>query len=193
MPTPTFFQSPSEFRSWLEEHHDCKQELWVGFYKKASGKPSITWPQSVDNALCFGWIDGIRKNVDELSYQIRFTPRKPRSKWSAVNVKRVAELKKLGLMQPPGLRAFALRTGPAGYSYEQRKSIQLDAAYEKQFRANNEAWKFFQAQPPGYRRLMIFFVMSAKREDTRLKRLGVLIECSEKQRRIAPLTPNRPI
>lgn len=187
-----FFASPSAFRSWLELHHDSKQELWVGFYKKSSGTPSITWPESVDAALCFGWIDGIRKNVDAISYKIRFTPRKPRSKWSAVNVKRVAELKKLSLMQPAGLKAFALRTGPAGYSYEQKKSMQLDAEYEKQFRANKSAWNFFQAQPPGYQRLMIHRVMSAKQEETRIKRLAHLIECSEKQCRMDALRPSGP-
>lgn len=187
-PSPKFFAVRSAFRSWLQEHHDSEQELWVGFYKKPSGKPSITWPESVDAALCFGWIDGVRMNVDEISYTIRFTPRKPRSKWSAVNVKRVAELKRLGLMEPMGLKAFALRTGPAGYSYEQRKSIQLDAAYAKQFRADRSAWKFFQAQPPGYRRLTIFWIMSAKKEETRLKRLTQLIEHSASSRRIPPLS-----
>jgi len=191
-PPPTFFASPSVFRSWLEQHHASQQELWVGFYKKSSGRPSITWPESVDAALCFGWIDGIRKNVDEISYKIRFTPRKPRSKWSEVNVRRVAELQTLGLMQPVGLNAFALRTGSAHYSYEQRKTVELEAPYAKQFRANKSAWKFFEAQPTGYRRLAIFWVMSAKKEETRRKRLGQLIADSQKQRRIAALTRNRP-
>jgi uncharacterized protein YdeI (YjbR/CyaY-like superfamily) len=191
MSSLTFFATPDAMRAWLEKHHASEQELWVGFYKKSSGKPSITWPESVDAALCFGWIDGRRKNVDEISYKIRFTPRKPQSKWSAVNVKRVAELEKLGLMQAAGRKAFALRTGPAGYSYEQRKSIQLDAAHEKQFRANKSAWNFFQAQPPGYRRLATFWVMSAKREETRVKRLSQLIELSAGQRRIPQLVRSR--
>jgi uncharacterized protein YdeI (YjbR/CyaY-like superfamily) len=191
MSSPIFFATPDAFCAWLAKHHASQQELWLGFYKKSSGKPSITWPESVDAALCFGWIDGRRNNVDEISYKIRFTPRKPQSKWSAVNVKRVAELEKLGLMQAAGRKAFALRTGPAGYSYEQRKSIQLDAAHEKQFRANKSAWNFFQAQPPGYRRLATFWVMSAKREETRVKRLSQLIELSAGQRRIPQLVRSR--
>src|SRR5947199_424834 len=140
----TFFQFPSEFRKWLEEHHDSTQELLVGFYKKSSGKPSITWPEAVDEALCFGWIDGQRKGIDATSYTIRFTPRKPRSTWSAVNVKRVGELAGLGLMRPAGLKAFEERTEEKSgiYAYEQ-ENARLDDAYEQQFRANKKAWDFF--------------------------------------------------
>src|SRR4051812_13488061 len=148
--TPTFFATPSEFRAWLEEHHDTAQEIWVGFYKKGSGKSSITWPEAVDQALCFGWIDSVRKSVDDTSYTNRFTPRKPRSTWSAVNIKRVGDLTELGLMRPAGLKAFAQRSDEKSgiYAYEQRQSAQLDAASEQQFRANQKAWDFFQSQPP---------------------------------------------
>lgn len=187
---PTFFATPSAFRAWFEEHHDTAQELLVGFYKKGSGKPSITWPEAVDEALCFGWIDGVRKGIDDISYTIRFTPRKPRSTWSAVNIKRVGELTELGRMRPAGLKAFEGRTeeNSSIYAYEQEKSAELDAAYEQQFRANNQAWDFFQAQAAWYRRTAIWWVISAKREETRLKRLATLIEDSEQGRTIAPLT-----
>ena len=191
----TFFESPSAFRAWLEEHHDTTQELWVGFYKKSSGKPSITWPEAVDEALCFGWIDGLRKGIDDVSYMIRFTPRKPSSNWSTVNVKRVAELSRLGLMRPAGLKAFEARAQEKSgiYAYEQRNNAKLDEAYEQQFRANKQAWDFFQAQAAGYRRAAIWWVISAKREESRLKRLARLIEDSEHGRTIAPLTrPTRP-
>jgi len=186
---PTFFATPSAFRAWLQKHHDKEQELWVGFHKKGSGKPSITWPDSVDAALCFGWIDGVRKSLNGHSYTIRFTPRKPISTWSAVNIKRVAELTKLGLMQPAGLKAFEKRSDDksAIYSYEQRKTAKLSGDYEKKFRAQKKAWEFFQSQPPWYRRVASFWVISAKKEETRLKRLATLIEASERGESIAPL------
>jgi len=137
---PLFFASQETFRAWLEKHHRCAQKLWVGFRKKASSKPSITWPEAVDQALCFGWIDGLRKSIDETSYAIRFTPRKPRSAWSAINIKRVRALTKTGHMQPAGLKAFQhLKSEKAAiYSYEQRKTAQLEAVHEKQFRENKE-------------------------------------------------------
>jgi uncharacterized protein YdeI (YjbR/CyaY-like superfamily) len=140
------------WRAWLEQHHQSHEELWVGFHKKESGKPSITWPEAVDGALCFGWIDGVRKSLDEISYVIRFTPRRPRSAWSAINIKRVAELTRLELMHPAGLQAFERRTGDRSeiYAYEQRKGAKLSGAYEKQFCAHKKAWKFFQAQPPWF-------------------------------------------
>ena len=187
---PAFFASPQNFRAWLDKHHQDTSELWVGFHKKASGKPSITWPEAVDQALCFGWIDGIRKSVDETSYTIRFTPRKARSTWSAINLKRVRALKKSGHMHPAGLKAFKLLKSEksAIYSYEQRQSAQLEAAREKQFRANKKAWDFFQAQAPWYRRTAAFWVVSAKKEETRWKRLQKLIEDSAEQRTIPPLT-----
>jgi uncharacterized protein YdeI (YjbR/CyaY-like superfamily) len=182
---PRFFAKPDAFRAWLEKNHETKKELLVGFYKKDSGKPSITWPESVDEALCFGWIDGIRRTIDESSYSIRFTPRNPKSKWSAVNIKRVGELTKLGRMKPAGLAVFERRDASQkdGYSYERREA-QLDAAMEKQFRANRKAWTFWEAQPPGYRRLLSWWVISAKRDETRAKRLERLIAQSAAGKRI---------
>ncbi len=187
---PLFFASPSELRNWFEKHHETTQELWVGFYKTSSGKPSVTWPEAVDQALCFGWIDGVRKGIDDLSYTIRFTPRRPHSNWSSVNVKRVGELIKLGLMQPAGLKTFQERDqNKSGvYSYEQRKNSKLDPAYENQLRANKKAWEFFQSRPPSYQQPAIWWVMSARQEETRLKRLALLIECSEQGRTVLPLT-----
>ncbi len=192
---PTFFATPSEFRKWLEKHHDKAQELWVGFRKRSSGKPSITWPEAVDQALCFGWIDGIRKSIDDTSYAIRFTPRKPNSTWSAVNIRRVKLLTKLGLIQPAGINAFAERKQDKSgiYSYEQRKTAKLRESYEKQFRADKTAWDFFQSQPPWYRRTAIWWVISAKKEETRLKRVATLINDSRHGRTIPPVTrPTRP-
>jgi uncharacterized protein YdeI (YjbR/CyaY-like superfamily) len=187
---PTFFATPAEFRAWLEEHHDAGGELWVGFHKKGSGKPSVTWPEAVDQALCFGWIDGLRKGIDETSYTIRFTPRKPRSTWSLVNVNRAKELAELGLMTPAGVAAFEARTeeNSGVYSYEQRNAAKLDPAHERQFRANEKAWRFFQAQPAGYRKTAIWWIVSAKKEETRLRRLAALVEHSAEGRRIPPLT-----
>jgi uncharacterized protein YdeI (YjbR/CyaY-like superfamily) len=184
-----FFKTPSDFRKWLAAHHASEKELWVGFYKKDSGKASITWPQSVDEALCFGWIDGIRKNIDEISYKIRFTPRKQRSTWSAVNIKRVGELTEQGLMETTGLKAFAARQENRSgiYSYEQR-SPELPTQYAKKLKNNAAAWKFFQAQPPSYRKAVNWWVVSAKQEETRLKRLDKLIDDSAEGRRIPQFT-----
>jgi uncharacterized protein YdeI (YjbR/CyaY-like superfamily) len=175
-----FFARPEDFRAWLDQHHASERELLVGFYKKASGKASISWPESVDAALCYGWIDGVRNSIDEVSYCIRFTPRKPTSTWSAVNVKRIAELTKRGLMHPAGIKAFEARRGDRTgiYAYEQRKNAKLSPAYERQFRANKKAWKFFQSQAPWYQRTATYRVISAKREETRLKRLAELIKDS---------------
>jgi len=185
-----FFKTPSDFRKWLAAHHASETELWVGFYKKDSGKASVTWPQSVDEALCFGWIDGIRKNIDEVSYKIRFTPRKQRSTWSAVNIKRVPELTEQRLMEEAGLKAFAARQENRSgiYSYEQR-SPELPAQYAKKLKKNAAAWKFFQAQPPSYRKAVNWWVVSAKQEETRLKRLDKLIDDSAEGRRIPQFTP----
>ena len=187
---PKFFKTPSDFRKWLAAHHAIETELWVGFYKKDSGKASITWPQSVDEALCFGWIDGIRKNIDEVSYMIRFSPRKQRSTWSAVNIKRVPELIEQGLMEEAGLKAFLARQENRSgiYSYEQR-SPELPAQYAKKLKKNTAAWKFFQAQPPSYRKAVNWWVVSAKQEETRLKRLDKLIDDSAAGRRIPQFTP----
>jgi len=184
-----FFTTPDAFRAWLEQHHAVEKELFVGFYKRDSGKPSITWPESVDCALSYGWIDGVRNSIDGISYQIRFTPRKLTSIWSAVNVKRVAELTRLGLMRPSGVKAFEARKGDKTgiYAYEQRKHARLAPAYEKQFRANKKAWEFFQAQPPWYRRTASYRVISAKQEETRQKRLNQLIKDSAAGRPIKEL------
>ncbi len=183
---PVYFPSPTHFRAWLQEHHAEARELLVGFYKKSSGEPSITWPESVDAALCFGWIDGVRKNVDSIRYTIRFTPRRPTSIWSKVNIDRVRELIELGLMQPAGLKAFERRTDKksAIYSYEQRKHAALGEAYERTFRRNRKAWDFFQAQAPSYRRVCSWWVISAKQEETRLRRLAELIGTSAKGLRV---------
>ena len=181
--TPTYFPTPADFRRWLEKHHATESELWVGFHKKASGVPSITWPESVDEALCFGWIDGIRKRVDDDRYVIRFTPRKRTSNWSNVNVKRVGELTKLGRMTPAGLKAFEERDTKREYSYEELRSRQFTKEQEKIFRANRKAWKFFEEQPPGYRKALIYWVTSAKKEETRASRLQKLIdECAAGRR-----------
>lgn len=187
---PTFFATPADFRTWLEEHHDKNQELWVGYYKKGTGKPSITWPESVDEALCFGWIDGLRKRVDEESYMIRFTPRRATSTWSAVNIKRGEELIALGRMRPPGRKAFEKRTAEKSgtYAYEQKENAKLDAIQVQQFRANPQAWEFFQAQAAWYRKAAIWWVVSAKKEATRQKRLTTLIEDSAQGHPIRPLT-----
>ncbi|HEV7429218.1 MAG TPA: YdeI/OmpD-associated family protein [Thermoanaerobaculia bacterium] len=186
---PHFFATPADFRKWLAKNHASATELLVGFYKKDSGKPSITWPESVDEALSFGWIDGVRRRIDDVSYSIRFTPRKKTSTWSAINIARVAELTKLGRMQPAGLRAFAQRRAEksAIYSYENEVRT-LSAEDEKKFRANRNAWDFFNAQPPGYRRVAFYWVTSAKKEETRARRLATLIEDSANSRRLGIVT-----
>lgn len=187
---PTFFATPAQWRAWLETHHAQQRELWVGFYKRDSGRPSITWPESVDQALCFGWIDGVRKSIDDISYTIRFTPRKARSIWSTVNLERVQALTAQGLMHPAGLKAHAARAEERSgvYSHEQKDRPTLTAGDEKKLKANEKAWSFFQAQAPWYQRGAIHWVMSAKKEETRLKRLATLIEDSENGRTIKLLT-----
>jgi uncharacterized protein YdeI (YjbR/CyaY-like superfamily) len=190
--TLIFFPTPVDFRRWLEANHATAQELLVGFYKKDSGKPSITWPESVDQALCFGWIDGLRKRIDDVSYTIRFTPRKPTSTWSAVNIQRVEELTQQGLMQPAGLKAFeARKENKSGiYSYEQR-SATLPVEYEKVLKKNKAAWTFFQAQPASYRKTAMWWIVSAKQEATRLKRLDQLIDHSAHERTVPQFTRRR--
>ena len=178
---PKFFSSPEQFRQWLEQNHDRADELQVGFHKKDSGKKSITYPQALDEALCFGWIDGVRRRLDETSYTIRFTPRKPKSIWSNVNVRHAERLKKEGRMAEPGLKAYALRdpkrTGIYAFENEARE---FSPEFEKKFRANKPAWEFFQSEPPSIRRTCIFWVMSAKKEETRLRRLDFLIDSASK-------------
>lgn len=188
MPKPddvTYFASAAEFRRWLAKNHATARELWVGFHKRATGKPSMTWPQSVDEALCYGWIDGVRKRVDEERYTIRFTPRKPTSIWSAINIARVKELIARGLMKPAGLAAYARRDEKrsAMYSYENRPRT-LAPEYEKELRRHARAAAFFDALPPAFRRLMVFYVMSAKKEETRRRRLARLIAESAAGRRL---------
>jgi uncharacterized protein YdeI (YjbR/CyaY-like superfamily) len=186
----TFFETPAGFRAWLEAHHESESELVVGFYRKGTGRASITWPESVAEALCFGWIDGVRRGIDDESYSIRFTPRKPTSNWSQVNIDKVAELTERGLMRPAGLAAFERRSDKrsAIYSYEQRHEAKLDAGQELEFRANAAAWSFFEAQPRGYRRTATYWVVTAKREETRRRRLATLIDDSANGRRLKHLT-----
>lgn len=194
LPKPKFFPTLSAWRAWLERNHDAVDELWVGLYKRDSGRPSITWPEAVDGALCFGWIDGHRKSIDQISYKIRFTPRKPGSTWSAVNIRRVGELSKLGCMHPAGSTAFEKRNAARSnlYSYEQRQTAKLPKPFETEFRKNDVAWEFFQSQPPWYRRTASFWVISAKKEETKLKRLAILIQHSGRNQAIPPLSRTEP-
>jgi uncharacterized protein YdeI (YjbR/CyaY-like superfamily) len=187
----TFFATPQEFRAWLEENHETATELLVGFHKKGSGKPSVTWPESVEQALCFGWIDGVRRSLGDESYTIRFTPRKPSSTWSRVNLDKVEKLKRRGLMLPAGLRAYdERREGKMGiYSYEQREAAELPAAYEERLRGDSAAWKFWTSRPPSYRKAAVWWVVSAKTEETRQRRLASLIQHSQSGRTVPPLTP----
>jgi uncharacterized protein YdeI (YjbR/CyaY-like superfamily) len=180
-----FFQTSADFRRWLEENHATATELWIGFYKKDSGKPSVTWPESVDQALCFGWIDGIRKRVDEISYRIRFTPRRRGSVWSAINIQRAEELVRQKQMRTAGLKAFAARVENRSgiYSYEQR-SPELNQPYAKLLRKNKAAWNFFERQPPSYRKMMGWWIVSARKEETRMARLAKLINESAKGKRL---------
>jgi uncharacterized protein YdeI (YjbR/CyaY-like superfamily) len=184
-----FFKSPAELRQWFEANHANEVELWVGFYKKDSGKPSITWPESVDQALCFGWIDGIRKGIDNISYMIRFAPRKPRSIWSAVNIRRAGELIKLDLMHPRGVAAYEAREENRSgiYSYEQR-SVDLPDQYAKQLKRVKNAWEYYQTQPPSYRKAVNWWILSPKTEETRLRRLKKLIEDSANGQTVAQFT-----
>jgi len=187
---PTFFSSALEFHRWLASNHDSSYELLLGFHKKTSGLKSITYPEALDEALCFGWIDGVRRNLNETSYTIRFTPRKPKSIWSLVNVRHVERLKKAGRMRSSGLAAFerrdAKRTGI--YSFENRPK-ELSPEFQKLFRANKKAWEFFKAEPPYIKRTVAFWVMSAKKEETRIRRLQQLIEGSAKGKRMGVLEP----
>ena len=187
---PIYFATPAEFRAWLEEHHETDTELIVGFYKKASGVPSITWPEAVDEALCFGWIDSVRRTVDEDRYTNRFTPRKRGSNWSAVNVRKVAALTKEGRMHPAGLRAYEARSESRTgvYSFEQGQEPTLTRDQRRAFRADPEAWAFFSSTPPSYRRAATWWVISAKQQATRDRRLAQLIEDSRAGRRIRQLT-----
>jgi uncharacterized protein YdeI (YjbR/CyaY-like superfamily) len=184
---PVFFATAEKFGAWLEEHHETETEVFVGFYKKGSGKPSVTWPEAVEQALRFGWIDSVRHSLDDDSYANRFTPRKPTSNWSAVNVAKVEELKARGLMAPAGLRAYEARTPERTGVYSFEREAVLPREFEERFRAQPAAWEWFQARPPGYRRTATHWVVSAKREETRLRRLQQLIDCSAEGRNVPPL------
>ena len=179
--SPTFFPTPADFRKWLAKNHEKETELLVGFFKVNSGKPSMTWPESVDQALCFGWIDGIRRSIDEESYSVRFTPRRPDSIWSAVNVNKVETLTKQGLMMPAGIKAFEFLKKDKSkiYSFESQTKT-LPAEYQKLFKANKKAWQFFKNLAPSYYRTTVHWIVSAKQEKTRLSRLEKIIAASEK-------------
>jgi uncharacterized protein YdeI (YjbR/CyaY-like superfamily) len=185
---PKFFANQSGFRKWLEINHKIEKELWVGYYKKDSGKANYTWSQTVDEALCFGWIDGIRKSIDEVSYMIRFTPRKPKSNWSKININKVKKLTSLGLMLPAGIKAYSKRNDKNSkiYSFEQKK-VKLKKQYELKFKSNKKGWDFFQSLTTSTITLSVGWVMSAKKEDTSLKRLDTLIKSSEEGKVIPPL------
>lgn len=189
-PEPVFFPTAADLAAWFSEHSATETELFLGYWKKGTGRPSVTWPESVDEALCVGWIDGVRRRIDDDSYVIRFTPRKSSSIWSAVNVARVAELTSEGRMRPAGGIAFAARRADRSgvYAFEQKEEPRLDAAAEEAFRAETTAWEFFVAQPPGYRRTAIWWVVSAKRAVTRDKRLAQLVADSGAGRRLGHLT-----
>ena len=185
MNSPIFFASSSEFRRWLEANHQTKPELLVGYYKIGTKKPSMTWSESVDEALCFGWIDGVRRSIDAESYCNRFTPRHPKSNWSAVNIAKVEEMIRLGKMMPAGMVAYEKRSDArsAIYSYENRPE-KLDAEMELRFRKNDQAWSFFSTQAPSYRKSIIYWILSAKQATTQLSRLDKLIEASAEGKRI---------
>lgn len=183
---PQFFETPNDFRKWLDKNHEKETELLVGFYKVGSGKPSITWPQSVDEALCYGWIDGVRKSLKEDSYTIRFTPRKPTSIWSAINIDKMEVLLKNKLVKPTGIAAYEKRTESKSkiYSHEQKEPIALPESFEAEFRANPSAWDFFMDQAPSYRKIMIHHINSAKQEKTKRSRFDVLLKTSELRKRV---------
>jgi uncharacterized protein YdeI (YjbR/CyaY-like superfamily) len=185
-----FFKTESDFRKWLSKNHDNSDELWIGFKKVGSGKKSITYSEALDQALCFGWIDGIRKSIDEESYKIRFTPRKKNSKWSKVNIEKAKVLLKSGLMTEPGIKAFQdwNKNGSIKYSYEE-KDKKLSREFEKIFKTDNKAWTFFQKQPPYYQKTASFWIMSAKKDDTKMRRLSRLINDSKIEKRIDELNP----
>jgi uncharacterized protein YdeI (YjbR/CyaY-like superfamily) len=189
---PIFFKGPEEYRAWLQKNHESAKELWIGFWKKSTGKPSLTWQQCVDESLCFGWIDGIRKSVDADSYKQRVTPRRPTSIWSQINLGRVRALTAEGRMRPAGLAAFEKRSKTRMYSFENKDRPGLRPADIARFRKTRKAWEFFDSQPPGYKRLGGWYVMSAKLEATRQRRLETLISESAAGRRLAVMTAKKP-
>jgi len=193
-PKPTFFRTAADFRQWLAKHHGSETELWVGYFKKDSGRARISYPESVDQAICFGWIDGVRRNLDEASYTIRFTPRKARSIWSAVNIRKANALTAAGLMHESGATAFSARTEDRSeiYAFERKRKSELDPAYANKLAANKKAKKFFDAQRPSYQRVIIHWIMSAKQEPTRLRRLDLLIKSCEEGKWAPPYLSAQP-
>lgn len=189
---PRYFETASDFRDWLDANHASVAELWLGFYKKGSGRSGITYAEALDEALCFGWIDGLKKRVDDLRFKQRFTPRKPESNWSRINIGHVKRLTQAGRMKPAGEKAFAARIAAKTgvYSFE-NKPRALSPALQQEFASEKSAWAFFQQQPPGYRRVAAFWVMSAKQEATRLRRLARLIADSKTGRRMGMLAPKK--
>jgi len=183
---PTFFATQADFRQWLEDNYKTKNELLVGFYKVGSGKASMTWPESVDQALCYGWIDGVRRTIDGEAYSIRFTPRRTGSIWSAVNIAKMEMLTQAGLVKPEGMAAFKKRTESKSrvYAFEQEKTAELPEGLLKIFEANIPAWAFFEAQPPGYKKVILHWITTAKQEKTKLQRLEKLIEASAQNKRL---------
>lgn len=183
--TPIFFNDQKEFRNWLEINHSQESELWVGYYKVKTGKPSMTWSESVDQAICYGWIDGLRKSLGTESYCIRFTPRRKTSNWSAVNIKKVKELNAAGLMKEAGLKAYKLRKEDKSkvYSYD-KTPVDLSADFKNRFQNNKKAWDFFEKQAPSYKKMIVHWIISAKKEETRMSRLKKAIEKSEQHSRV---------
>jgi uncharacterized protein YdeI (YjbR/CyaY-like superfamily) len=188
-----YFSSPAEWRAWLERHHASANEVFVGYWKKATAKPSLTWSQAVDEALCFGWIDGVLRGVDDERHIQRFTPRKPTSNWSAINIAKVERLRAEGRMRPAGEAAFARRRDDrsAIYSYEQRRNPALEPEEEAAFKADAAAWEYFMSRPPSYRKPALWWVISAKKPETRARRLQTLIADSAAGRPIKQLTPRK--
>jgi uncharacterized protein YdeI (YjbR/CyaY-like superfamily) len=191
---PRFFETQADLRRWLDKNHGGVAELWIGFWKAGSGKTGLTYEEAVEEALCFGWIDGLVKRFDERAYMQRFTPRRPKSIWSAINIAKIEALKKAGRMAAPGLAAYEARDPKRAnlYSFENR-DVALGAPFEKHFRAKAKAWKFFEAQPPGYKRLAAFWVMSAKKEETRERRFRRLLEDSARGLRVASITGEKTV
>ena len=189
---PIFFKSAAEYRAWLEKNHETAKELWIGYWKKATGKPSLTWHDTVDESLCFGWIDGIRKSIDADSFKQRVTPRRPTSIWSVINIRKVTQFTAEGRMKPMGLAAFDKRDEKKAYSYEQLRAAHvLEPKLEAKLRKNKKAWAFFSKQPPGYQRLAGWYVMSAKLDATREKRLARVISESAAGRRLIPMSSKK--
>lgn len=184
--TPIFFATQDDFRHWLDKYYKDETELLVGYYKKGSGKPSMTWSESVDQALCYGWIDGVRRTVDDEAYSIRFTPRRQGSIWSAVNIAKMEQLTAAGLVKPEGLAAFKKRTEAKSriYAFEQKEAVELPESLLKIFQKNKPAWTFFEAQPPGYKKQMLHRIITARQEKTKLQRLEKLMEASAQNKRL---------